>query len=203
MRDEFYGDRKDVWKWSVLLRLAGSDRDVWFIAMRCPNKGRHGNDKSYCAPDHRILGSVEKFFDSERACNFDGCRSIGRVKALLPGRIRIVDDDFSNRSRFEYFESVSRRLSGRAPSNNSVVFCDPDNGIAGRTVTRAHLKASDLATLSSACRRGDTLVAYQHQFRDCHWREKRFELFCGALGGKWTCTQENFAAVSFYIAESA
>jgi hypothetical protein len=38
MRDEFYGDRKDLWKWSVALDEAAT-RKILYVAMYRPEVG--------------------------------------------------------------------------------------------------------------------------------------------------------------------
>jgi hypothetical protein len=38
MRNEFYGDRKDLWKWTVVLNEAGEDREILYVAMCRPDR---------------------------------------------------------------------------------------------------------------------------------------------------------------------
>lgn len=38
MRDEFYGDRKDLWKWTMVLNEACDSRRIIYVAMYRPDE---------------------------------------------------------------------------------------------------------------------------------------------------------------------
>jgi hypothetical protein len=124
MRNQFYSDRKDVWKWSLLLELAGGTHHIFQIAMFRPDQGIHGND--FCDPGS-CNHAVKRFFAEERLL---GVRDISRVERLLPGRITVFMDLYMNGCRAAYFDHVIEITRKTKPK---VVFLDPDNGIGSDT----------------------------------------------------------------------
>lgn len=118
MKNQYYGDSRDVAKWTVLVRLARMHglSSIIQIAMLTPDDTtRHGgqrDDPADADPD------VRRFFAKERA-RFAGDpqgRSTSGVKRLAkllnpPLSIEVIDEPFRHRSRGAYFRSVTDRLS--------------------------------------------------------------------------------------------
>jgi len=180
MRDQFYGDRKDVLKWTLALQAAGEEKDILYVAMYRPNEGLHGKD---FRPIDQAIPQVVRFFDTAREKFVNGQhRRCVDVVALLPGRIDLVPEIYEHRARREYFDRVRGRLGKASSGKNAVVLLDPDNGIAGVSANSKHVCPEQIEDVWPAMRPGDVLLVYQHQFRDKEWRSKRRTALSSALG---------------------
>lgn len=174
MRNEFYADRKDVIKWSFLLRKA-SGRRILYAAMLRPDVGKHGNDFEHYS---NALPEVVAFFELERSAISPGSpRNLGRIRKLSP-TIDLFSKSYEHRLRSAYFEELTMQIDG-CPT---LLFLDPDNGIAGKCWRGVHVCPDSLKTSWGALHRGDELAVYQHQFRDRQWREKRRRAFAESIG---------------------
>jgi hypothetical protein len=176
MRNQFYGDRKDVLKWTNALRLAGADRFVLYVAMLRPDKedSLHGCDFS-CV---RVANDqVVKFFENVREKLTPGTpRNLTDISRLLPGRIELVHGDYVHRDRKKYFDAVRNRLGRRTAGERYVVLLDPDNGISGRCPRSEHVCGEELLSVWSAMTPDDVLLVYQHRFRNKNWKQMKREI---------------------------
>jgi hypothetical protein len=173
MRNQFYGDRKDVWKWSLLLKLAGQKHHIFQIAMLRPDKGTHGNDRrDPGACNH----AVREFFDDERS---QDAHDIKRIEKLLPGRITVLMTQYSNGCRVTYFDLVLEITRKTAPK---VVFLDPDNGIEGATRGHEHIGVQEIERVWESLKGGDYLVVFQYSFFDSDWCAKKMKLLSETIG---------------------
>src|SRR4051794_25631837 len=68
MRDQYYGDRKDVWKWTVVAREASriSAARVIYVAMMRPNSAAEAGHGGNFGPCAGALPKVTAFIESER-----------------------------------------------------------------------------------------------------------------------------------------
>jgi len=67
MRDQFYGDRKDLWKWTVVLDEAG-DREIFYIGMYRPDQeksDRRGINEAV----HKFFQQEIKILNAEKKCS--------------------------------------------------------------------------------------------------------------------------------------
>jgi len=80
MRDEFYADRRDLWKWTVVLNEA-ADRHILYMAMHRPNPAI-GVPKG-------VRDDVREFFIQERQ-ELTGLRKCSRVERLSPKIVPIL-----------------------------------------------------------------------------------------------------------------
>jgi hypothetical protein len=173
MRDQFYGDRKDVLKWTLALRLAGTEKRVLYVVMYRPCKGSHGCDfRTFQSADSRVV----VFFEEERKRFQSGVpRCVRDITRLLPGRIELIDGKYEHRERKGYFDAVRNPLIGRGNGERYIILLDPDNGISGKCSKSEHVCADELSAMRSAMVPGDVLLVYQHRFRDKGWASKRQE----------------------------
>jgi hypothetical protein len=150
MRDKWYGDKRDLVKWSVLVELA------------CQNRIRHILQVLYFRPD--TWGSVEidrKEVELNRVVieQFRRAASIATMKC--EARIDVVEDVLSDRR--EYQRKVLDRIR-RRPRVPGIVFLDPDTGLAPRgKANLTHVLETELAEIWRSMRAGDLMVFYQHQ----------------------------------------
>jgi hypothetical protein len=198
MRNQFYGDRKDVLKWSHALRLAGAEKVVLYVVMHRPNKGSHGCDFGSVA---EADSGVAVFSQQERKkFGLGAPRRLEDVTRLLPGRIKLVYNRYEHRERKAYFEAVRKRLTHRQKDERFVVLLDPDNGISGKCSKSEHVCKEELLTTWSAMVPGDALIVYQHQFRDREWVSKRKSALAEAIGCDEICCSrdEDVRSVCFF-----
>jgi hypothetical protein len=177
MRRQFYGDRKDVLKWTCILTEAGDQKHILYVAMVRPDD-RRGCD--FASADGRP--EVVTFFQRERQA-FGGAPIARPLENIcsLDSRIVPVLDEFRPKKRDAYFDDVVRRIRQRRQSN-WVVFIDPDNGIGRKKPKGEHVTPSELAKIWDSLQTGDVIVLYQHQTHETGWVGVNARLFGSALG---------------------
>ncbi len=115
MREQFYGDSRDVSKWSVIAQLATCHqvRDVLQVAMLRPDRhdtqGSTRHDPLYCHP------AVKAFFDRERRI---GVRDLRKVTSLpeycnFRFRVEVVAEGFWGEGFGPYRAAYFRGVLGR------------------------------------------------------------------------------------------
>ena len=167
MRDEFYGDRKDVWKWSLTLQAADRHKRILQVLMYCRDRGKPARD--FHRAGQGIDQRVEAFFDDERKAFHTGApRRVDRIKGLDP-RIELFPGLYRAQARHEYFRALRAELAARPDSREYVVLLDPDTGITEREPKDEHLSCQNLAQLWSWLNSRDTLIVYQHQQHVQDW----------------------------------
>jgi|GEM_PF-5028945 len=182
MRDEFYSDGKDVVKWTIINDEAGKHRPVFYIVMKRPNENKgHGLSHKKVGSEANV--AIEEFFQKER---LNGTKDLKRIKQLevkgfLEAVIEIKDNIYEHSKRCEYFNEVINALNIFLPDTKRIVFLDPDNGIGGKAPNSRHVCIEQMADLWEAMNNGDTLIVYQHQFRDKEWANKRAFMLAAAI----------------------
>jgi len=184
MRHQFYADRNDVEKWTLVFRLAKErGASVFWAVMLTPDVGNtHGGNWSSVAGADP---AVAAFFDQERKrINAGEQRDLTRT-ALLAGERGITLHTFADAypggqdAQSEYFRQLLAAVA--QITDPRIVFLDPDNGLAGRNATNAHIRKEHLRQTWDALRAGDVLVLYQHGYRVADWPEVKCEQVGEAL----------------------
>lgn len=159
MRNEFFGDRKDIWKWSVALDAADAQSaHILYVSMLTVGPG---NDFGNAGPN--VRNDVVKFFERERQGFPDPpARGIHRLQSWLGDRLHIFNHVYARRSRSQYFSEVCLRLRDRPAGTKYVVLVDPDNGLENSKPDKKHLCTAELEKLCLALNPGDVLIVYQH-----------------------------------------
>jgi hypothetical protein len=173
MRHHFYGDKYDLRKWSLLLKLADENgARILYIAMLTDY-----------GPDSDVDPRAWSYF-----------RNLGGI-AGLDSRIDFCDENFSHKNRDAYFFGISHRLSQR--STPVIAFLDPDTGIAPQKATADHVTIEEIGVLWSYLKPGDVLVIYQHgdHTKDSFVRKKA--MLENALGNQ--CAMHTFKDVAFFV----
>lgn len=172
-------------KWSLLFRLAKEHRaTVFWAVMLTPEVGNtHGGNWS------RVAGAdpvVAAFFERERKRIDSGePRDLMRT-ALLADECGITLHMFANaypgsqNAQTEYFRQLLTTIA--QITGPRVIFLDPDNGLAGKNATNAHVRPEHLRQVWDALRAGDVLVLYQHGQRITDWPEVKRAQVAEALG---------------------
>jgi hypothetical protein len=155
MRDDFYADRRDLWKWTVALHLAGAEGTILYVAMLRPRASR--------SVPREVDGEVKEFFRREWD-TLDRDPLCSRIRGLSP-RIKPLLDYYQHRDKNSYFNNVRKVLDNRLGTERYVVLLDPDTGLAGDKPTRVHLCWEDMASVWDAMKTNDVLLVYQHNAR--------------------------------------
>lgn len=150
MRDQWYGDNRDLVKWGVLLNLArhhAAKRILQVAYLRPSGWAQLEIDGQQCP----IPAAVLRHF-----------RSVRNITGLSADpRIEVVEAPFDD--RHTYMQAVLEAIATRRDRELCVVFLDPDTGLSPRVPTLAHVLESELAEIWDSMPLGDVLAFYQHQ----------------------------------------
>ena len=167
MRDEFYADGKDVWKWACTLDAAEGKTHILHVAMYRPDK-RRSYGKTFCNLEKNGK-RVVSFFDEERQLlrQKDLLRRVER----LDSRIEVLSKPYSREVRVRYFEEVVNKLKRRT-AGSYVVLLDPDTGIEPTKSSDNHVCCDDIRSIWRGMNPGDILLVvqfcrFEHQAESC------------------------------------
>jgi hypothetical protein len=149
MRDQWYGDNRDLVKWSVLVELARRFRARRILQVLYYREsewnGLEIDGKSVPLPQPVVQ-------------HFRNVRNIRSLRA--PARVNIIGGLFQDRTK--YMRVIRKRIRSWM-EGPSVVFLDPDTGLASKHPGLQHVLGSELKEIWERMRSGDVLVFYQHQ----------------------------------------
>lgn len=149
MRPKWYGDNRDLVKWSVLIHLAKMNTAKRILQI------------AYFR-DHDFSG-VEidggKFdIPSEIRAHF---RDIRRTQDLSsPLKVSILDTVFENRK--EYLDQAKEFITSFS-HERCIVFLDPDTGLEPARPNLNHVLNCEIKELWDTMKQGDILALYQHK----------------------------------------
>jgi hypothetical protein len=172
MRERWYGDRRDLVKWSCLLDLATKNqlrRIVYVVCLRADTTERDTLTQTFGSEITRAVWNHFRDLDSS-----------GALAEQLGIQCDIVDQLFpaSGDARRLYWDAVSEAVSeGPRPS---LVFVDPDTGL-GSSTSGTHVGADELQLVWGLLEAGECLVFYQHAWRVQDWRNQARRRFAAAL----------------------
>lgn len=172
MRNQWYGDNRDLVKWAVLLTLARNHaaRRILQVAFLGPSSWAQIklDGAEYPVPE-AVIGHF---------------RDVLRIRALSADpRIEVVDVPFVDRG--DYVPAVLNAIAKRNKADACIVLVDPDTGLApSNRANLKHVLDSELAEIWAHMPAGDVLVAYQHRtnLRGAPWIEPKRKQFERALG---------------------
>jgi hypothetical protein len=170
MRDEWYGDKRDLVKWGVLLELVRHHRAKHVLQVLYLRPSKWGQLEIDGGKFDLPEAVVRHFRRTAAVCAID-----------CPAQIEVIEETFENRD--EYLQTVLTRIRSRTQLPG-IVFLDPDTGLAPPRVPGSkHVLEWELAAIWHEMRAGDVLVLYQHQTnRDgTPWVEKKKTQFEQAL----------------------
>ena len=171
MRDQWYGDNRDLVKWSALVHLARREAvsAILHVAMY-----RAGPVPAPLATAHGKVNSPAEVFR-----HFRDLDDIQRLAVVTGLEIDVVKEPFTDRAA--YFGRVCERVKAhrRGPM---LVLLDPDVGLAPETPGPEHVASAEVATVFAALRQGDLLVCYQHARKQKDWRGRARRAFANAPG---------------------
>jgi len=171
MRDQWYGDHRDVVKWGVLLEIARK--------LGC----EHVLQVLYSRPStwsHLEIDGQQVPLSVEVIRHFRCTSAISAMSSEIT--IEIIQDEFRN--RIEYQQTVIQRINNGTKAK-SIVFLDPDTGLepTGKAGLQ-HVLESELTEIWASLRTGDVLVLYQHKtnYNNEPWIPTKMCQFETALG---------------------
>ena len=197
MRNQWYGDHRDVIKWGTLLKLA-RDHQLRFILQ-----------VAYLRPDASVPTIVSDLDEApvaqEALRHFRDIRQISSLATLTGLEIEILDVPFEPKFRKEYTDHVVKRV--RATRRDGwVVFLDPDTGLKDAQSSPSHVTPDEIRRIWDASQLQDCLVLYQHASREADWVQKRREIFAAACPGSTVIqfrSREGSRDVVFFAASRA
>lgn len=158
MQDCWYGDKRDVVKWSVLIETARKHRIkhlLWVVFYRS-------------AKPETVLDEVWTHF-----------RDIHQIEQLgksVDLGIDVFDQPWGGKREAYIHDVLKRIVKPRAAP--LLVFLDPDTGL-GKGIT--HVKDTELEEIFREMLPGDILVFYQHAQRRKDWQNATRDLFAKAI----------------------
>jgi hypothetical protein len=180
MRHQWYGDNRDLVKWSVILNLAGERgiRRIVQVAMLPPTDLTR--DAADPVPYIMKNGARWELLADDVIAHFRDLVDIQRLARVSGFRIDVIETPFKRAKRVAYFDDVARLLR-KAPRRPILVFLDPDTGIAPKTSGAGHILARELKQVYDAMTRGSTILLYQHARRRRKWMHETRAEFADAL----------------------
>ncbi|MCH7749855.1 MAG: hypothetical protein IH939_17365 [Acidobacteria bacterium] len=171
MRDQWYGDNRDLVKWSALVHLARREAvsAILHVAMYRPGPAP--------APLATAHGKVDP--PAEVFRHFRDLDDIQRLAVVTGLEIEVVKEPFTDRAA--YFGRVCERVTARR-GGPMLVLLDPDVGLASETPGPEHVASAEVAAVFAALRQGDLLVCYQHARKQKDWRGRARRAFANAPG---------------------
>ena len=170
MKDQWYGDARDLVKWGVLLHLANiySAKRILQVAYFQPSTWSHIEIDRH---EHPIPHSVIEHF--RNVLNINNLSSKPRIEVLV--------SPFEDRDKYKRI--ITNAIAGQHPC---IVFLDPDTGLQPPKSPAGleHVLDSELKYIWGRMPVGDVLVFYQHRTNrnGQDWIEPKREQFEKALG---------------------
>jgi hypothetical protein len=161
MRPEWYADKKDLVKWSVLITLAKKNnikRVVYAVYLRESNWLPIQIDEKKSDLPREVLTHFRDIADIKRIENKDL-------------NITIVDAPFKHKDRDEYTANLKRVIE--RINENIILFLDPDTGLEPpkSRATEEHIKKEELNDIWASLKKDSFVVLYQHapQYKRSEW----------------------------------
>ena len=173
MRDQWYGDNRDIVKWSVLVHLARREAvsAILHVAMYRPGPAQ--------PPLATARGKVDP--PAEVFRHFRDLDDIQRLAVATGLAIEVVKELFTD--RLAYFERVCERIKVKGRRGGPMlVLLDPDVGLAPDIHGPEHVTSTEVAAVFEVLRPGGLLVCYQHARKQKDWRGRARRAFANAPG---------------------
>jgi len=173
VRNQWYGDGRDLIKWGVLLHLA-TVRNLKRLVQA-----------AYLRPDSSrpTLGWQQKSipFPEPVWVHFRDIHDIKRLAKATGIEIKVIDTVYDAKARKRYTDEVISHYRSTL-QRPTLIFLDPDTGIAERNAKPQHVTPKEVGEIWASLKRKDWLVLYQHSNRDKRWLVKKRSEFKRATG---------------------
>ena len=216
MRDKWFGDEKDIIKWTTLLDLADqNDIDsILQVAYYRPDKPKILQDSDLDSdpvqlisganqdqPDQVIEGVVDFFDDHrdrvrEKWREYNKSHSICAIEDLsdkFPVDICVFEKPLTDRS--EYRSAVLQEI--KTIEDSKIIFLDPDTGIEPSNCKKTHVQKQEIREYYDAIDDGDYLVLYQHARQgESNWEQNIQDQISGLLPGNTEVSRMGLPEIS-------
>lgn len=171
MRDQWYGDDRDLVKWGALIHIAQREHlsTILQVALYRPDHD--------WPPLRSSRGRVD--IPTPVVRHFRNLDTVQRLAKTSGVRIEVFKAPFGKRAA--YFEKARRRIASLS-TDPLLVFLDPDTGLEGPVAGPEHVTPDDVRSVFEVLSAGDVLVCYQRARRQKDWRGDRRRAFTRALG---------------------
>ena len=171
MKDEWYGDKRDLVKWGSLLLLAEQHRLSRILQIAYYRSSIWGSLE---------IDGVQHPLPASVVAHFRDVRGVRRLSGAA--KIHVVDVPLE-RGRAKYVNAVVKAI--RSARGRKLVFLDPDTGLEptrGRGGL-THVLEQELEPIWATLGAGDLLALYQHQTNrnGTPWLEPKRQQFERAL----------------------
>lgn len=170
MRNKWYGDKRDVVKWSVLIQLANikaASRILQIAYFREDDLNHIEMDGN----DYDIPTEVMAHF-----------RDIRRIH-VLPSHVKVTIFDKVIADRNDYLDKANEFISS-FKEERCIVFLDPDTGLEPTSHNLNHVLDKEAKAYWDMLKHFDVLALYQHQTNrnGDAWEEPKRMQFEDAIG---------------------
>jgi len=174
MKNQFFGDKKDVFKFGICLKLLKDlkiNRFTW-IAMLTPDDPPTKNYSGFDWVDGKLIEflsekrKLQPLDIKEMECFFN--KHYKHVEFFL------IDEEFKAKKRNDYFRNIEENKL-----KDALILVDPDTGLEVRTMKRKpdqYLKFDELKCLYNRISNNSILAVFQHQQRGRKFKELFEEL---------------------------
>ena len=175
MKDRWYGDNRDLVKWTVLLAIARKYKITSILQVLYYSPTDWG---------HIELDGEEVPVPTELLTHFRDVNSICNLACEL--RIETFKEPFTNDStaRQNYTESLIQVIRNHKV-DPVIVFLDPDTGLEPEsgTLNSSHVSKTEVGLVWNALKSGDIALFYQHQDNRAgrEWIERKRTQFANAI----------------------
>lgn len=149
MRDSWYGDKRDLIKWGVLLRLARNFEAPRVLQLAFYRPSEFGQ---------LVIDGQAHNIPQEVIAHFRNVRTIGSISSEI--RVTVFDPVFEDRST--HLQAILALLPafGR---ERCIVFLDPDTGLESQKPSLDHVLNCEAGAIWTNMKNGDVFAFYQHQ----------------------------------------
>jgi len=173
MRDKWYGDDRDLVKWTTLVHIAHTYNlrsilqvSYWRSEPGFPQILFSGNKVSVPQP-------VWKFFRDIRKA-----ASLGNKIGIS---VNVIADEFKPQERAAYLRCVKKHITNA--TSPLLLFLDPDTGLQPKNAKAQHTTIEEVKELWKTLKPKDWLVLYQHARREVSWDKTIEDQFIRLCGG--------------------
>jgi hypothetical protein len=174
MRDKWYGDKADVVKWGVLLKLAERYGAKHILQVLYYRKTRWPKIQLDGQPVELPEAVVWHFREAKRIVEIDAGKGV---------KVKVWPEDFEDRE--EYHQQVAKWLrNGKRKRTPRIVLLDPDTGLQPRRATLSHVRNDEIRRVWEELKNGDVLAVFQHRpgRNGRPWIEAKRKQFQRAIG---------------------
>jgi hypothetical protein len=154
MKPEWYGDNRDLVKWTVILQTAVNnliDEIIWVAYYRDAKYPRIKIDGHY----YELPKEIEHLFRNPN--------TVTKIDSFHGNKvnIRALFDEWNKKNRNTYHSKIVSTVEKL--SQRYILFLDPDTGIQPKVPSEKHVSHDEILMLWEKLSIGSILIIYQHK----------------------------------------